>query len=147
MPQKQKSDSGPSLPPYFCRQPHKQGCFPVGRKPEKKLFRTCRALSFPSGNPPRVMNFGFLLPTSSLSLQRVCFCFVFSSTGCGHVCPHVSLCFPDLCISSLLLAQTPNRKRKIYFIWPELHCSFLTTGVTSLGITCLGAPSPPKVRT
>lgn len=37
-----------------------------------------------------------------------------------------------LCLSSLLLAQSLDRKWEIYFIWLELHCSFLTTGVTSL---------------
>lgn len=42
----------------------------------------------------------------------------------------VAVC--PLCLSSLLLAQSLDRKWEIYFIWLELHCSFLTTGVTSL---------------
>lgn len=51
-----------------------------------------------------------------------------------------------LCLSSLLLAQFLDRKCEIYFIWPELHCSFLTTGVTSLQITRLCAYCLRKVK-
>lgn len=47
------------------------------------------------------------------------------------VCVSSSAVCP-LCLSSLLLAQSLDRKWEIYFIWLELHCSFLTTGVTSL---------------
>lgn len=51
-----------------------------------------------------------------------------------------------LCLSSLLLAPFLDRKCEIYFVWPELHCSFLTTGVTSLQITRLCAYCLCKVR-
>jgi len=51
-----------------------------------------------------------------------------------------------LCLSSLFLAQFLDRKCEIYFIWPELHRSFLTTGVTSLHITGLCAHCLRELR-
>lgn len=52
-----------------------------------------------------------------VSLPSVC-------VSSSAVCP--------LCLSSWFLARALDRKWEIYFIWLELHCSFLTTGVTSL---------------
>ena len=74
-----------------------------------------------SASPVTLAGLGFVVCIQRrpvvVSIPSVC---VSSCT----VCP--------LCLSSLLLAQSLDRKWEIYFIWLELHCSFLATGVTSL---------------
>lgn len=87
---------------------------------------------------------------ASLSTNALAFCFLFLSEGLWLFLTHMSLVLSHvvcpLCLSSLLLAQFLDRKCEIYFVWPELHCSFLTTGVTSLKITWLCAYCLCKVR-
>lgn len=87
---------------------------------------------------------------TSLSSNTLAFCFLFLSEGLRLFLTHMSLVLSrvvcPLCLSSLLLAQFLDRKCEIYFVWPELHCSFLTTGVTSLQITRLCAYCLCKVR-
>lgn len=83
-------------------------------------------------------------------IQCLCFLFSVCKWGLRLFRTHMSLVFSrvvcPLCLSSLLLAQFLERKCEIYFIWPELHCSFLTTGVTSLQITWLCAYCLCKVK-
>lgn len=95
----------------------------------------------------------FLLPRSWYYFSFIqCLCFLFSvfKRGLRLFLTHMSLVLSrvvcPLCLSSLLLAQFLDRKCEIYFIWPELHCSFLTTGVTSLQITRLCAYCLCKVK-
>lgn len=95
----------------------------------------------------------FLLPTSCYYfsfIQSLSFLFSVFKRGLRlfltHMCLVLSRVVCPLCLSSLLLAQLLDRKCKIYFIWPELHCSFLTTGVTSLQITRLCAYCLSKVK-
>lgn len=95
----------------------------------------------------------FLLPRSCYYFSFIqCVSFLFSVSKRGlwlfltHMCLVLSRVVCPLCLSSLLLAQLLDRKCEIYFIWPELHCSFLTTGVTSLQITWLCAYCLSKVK-
>lgn len=86
---------------------------------------------------PRFLCSGLLpsSPASPVTLARLGFVVCIQSRPV--VLPFPSVCVSScavcpLCLSSLLLAQPLDRKWEIYFIWLELHCSFLTTGVTSL---------------
>lgn len=83
-----------------------------------------------------IQRLGFLFSVFKWGLAVVSNPYVFSFEPRGL--PPLSL--------SLLLAQFLDRKCEIYFVWPELHCSFLTIGVTSLQITWLCAYCLCKVR-
>lgn len=108
----------------FLRFPLKQFkyVFSVARELHRSPSVLCFGLSHSYYvSPVTLAVFGFVVSIQRrpvvVSIPSVCV------SSCGGLPPR---------LSSLLLAQSLDRKWEIYFIWLELHCSFLTTGVTSL---------------